>query len=406
MQPERVAAFRGWLVGLVDARSSRGQARFELAVELFARLDDPQNSAPAVHIVGTAGKGSVAGLLTDRLVGAGLRVATHQSPHVHDVRERFLLQGRLPEWAAVLAAAEPVVEAVAAVERDFGRTPSFFAATAALAWELGRRHDVELFVIEAGIGGRLDATNVIRRSDVLTVVTAIGLDHVEVLGTTVQSIATEKAAVLEGRNDVVIGPQPHPEADEAVRRVAAEVDCAVHAVDGVFADWKQEAEATVDVVAEMLARHLGRRFPPVAVRFPPGRFETLDVGERRLILDGAHNPMKLGALRRYLGADQPACGVVAVGRNKDLRQCATALAELSPLLIVTEFGAGGAGPRSWPAPELAAVLHDLGSSAEVAITPEAAAAAALGATNKGDTLLVTGSFLHLSDVRDQFVRLG
>jgi folylpolyglutamate synthase/dihydropteroate synthase len=119
--------------------------------------------------------------------------------------------------------------------------------------------------------------------------------------------------------------------------------------------------------------------------------------------------MKLDALRRCFVADRPACVVAAVGRSKNLKECAVALARLGPLFVVTEFGpaeAAGAGPRSWPASELGAALRRHGSSVEVAPTPEAAAVAVLGATKRDDTILVTGSFLHLSDVRDQLSRLG
>ena len=409
MAAEGPEAFQDWLDGLVAAGSLRGEAGLERAVGLLARLGDPQNRALTIHVVGTAGKGSVVGLLTNRLVAAGVAVSTHQSPHVHDVRERFLLDGRLPEWTVVLEAVEPIVAAAEAVKRELGRPPSFFAVTAAVAWELGRRHDVDVHVIEAGIGGRLDATNVIRRDDVITVVTAIGLDHVDVLGPTVEKIAAEKAAVLEGRRDVVLGPQPDPGAAAVVTRMADGFGCAVHRVDGVFADWRQEAVATVEVTAALLEERLGRALPAVTMRLPAGRFEILDIGARVVILDGAHNPMKLDALGRSLATKRPACVVAAVGEAKDLDECAAALASLGPLLIATEFGPtghAGAGPRSWPATALAAALHDNGAAVEAAPTAEGAAVAAHRATSAGDTILVTGSFLHLSHVRDRLVPLG
>ena len=405
LEPKRVSSFQAWLDGLVGAGSPRGEVGLQLSEELFAALGRPQDSAISVHVVGTAGKGSVVGLLTDRLVASGLRVATHQSPHVHDVRERFLLDGALPAWPVVLDAADAVMESAVEVTRRLGRPPSYFAATAAMAWELGRRHEAEIFVIEAGIGGRFDATNVIGRDDTITVVTAVGLDHVDVLGSTIEEIAAEKAAVLEGRSDVVLGPQPDGLAEAVVRRMAEGFGSVVHPVVGVFGDWKEEAMATVDVAAARVEERLARHIPSVAMRLPPGRFESLDVGRRSLILDGAHNPMKLDALVRSLPDRGVDCVVVAVGRGKNLDECAAALARLPAPMIATEFGPPRiveAGPRSWPASALAAALRRHGAAAEDAPTPELAATAALAATEAGDTILVTGSFLHLTGLRDQF----
>ncbi len=152
--------FADWLESLLAETAPRGNDALGLSRALVDALGHPQRHAPAVHIVGTAGKGTVAALLTDRIVAAGISVATHQSPHVHDVRERFLVDGRRPDWSDVLPAAESVAGAVEDVRASQGRAPTFFAVTAALSWELGRRRGVDIFVTEAGIGGRLDATAV------------------------------------------------------------------------------------------------------------------------------------------------------------------------------------------------------------------------------------------------------
>ena len=130
-----------------------------------------------MHVVGTAGKGTVARLVAASLRAAGGSVGLHQSPHVHDIRERFMVADELPSWE----------EVVAAIERSdptptlaSGEPPTFFALTTAIALVMARRAGTDWLVVEAGIGGRVDATNVFGRSDVVTAVTAIGLDHTDV----------------------------------------------------------------------------------------------------------------------------------------------------------------------------------------------------------------------------------
>lgn len=400
--PHDQAAFVEWLATLVAAGPPRGRDARMLAAALDDALGHPHRVAPAVHIVGTAGKGSVGGLLTDRVVKGGWSVATHQSPHVHDVRERFLLDGSLPPWPLVLEAAAAVFVAVDVVQRAHGRPPSFFSVTTAMSWELGRRHAVDLFVTEAGIGGRHDATALLDRPDTLTVITAIGLDHIDILGSTVEEIAEEKAAVLAGRRLAVVGPQPHSSAASVVRRIALAHGVEVDEVDGSYVDWREEATAVVDAVAARLAAVLGAALPPVAPderRFPPGRHEVIEVDGRRVVLDGAHNPLKLEALRRVLAIDGRAgCVIAAVARGKDLSGCAAALARLGAPVITIAFGADGSGRPSWPAEALAEAILAAGGDAAPAYSISDAVRQAHASTGQGETIVVTGSFLILAEV--------
>lgn len=391
-----VGAVESWLLSLAEIPPPRGPGARDLAHRLVAARGHPQRSAPAVHLVGTAGKGTVAWMLSHRARAAGRCVATHQSPHVADVRERFLVDLAYPADEDLAAAAASVRAAVEAVGAEHGRPPTFFAATATLSWELGRHCGADLFVTEAGIGGRFDATAVLDRPDTLTVVTAVGLDHADVLGGSVAAIAGEKAAVLEGRRVAVLGPQPDAAATRVVRQVAS-----AHGVELIevppAGDWRADAAATVDAAAEVL----GLDGPGGEPR-PPGRYDVRSLGGCRVVLDGAHNPMKLRALvDTVLGDERPAIALVALAATKDPEGCAAELARLGCPVVTTEWVVAG-GRRSHEAPLLADVLRRRGVDATAEPALASAVARARAVAGPEATVLVTGSFLVLADAAAAF----
>lgn len=381
-------AVESWLLSFVRADVPRGEAARRTAAALLRALGDPQDRVRAVHVVGTAGKGTAARLVADTLRRRGDTVGLHLSPHVHDIRERFTVGDELPDWALVTDAAAEVRGAIARIEQQ----PTFFAVTAAMASVLARRAETDWLVVEAGIGGRVDATNTFHRDDVVTMVTAIGLDHCEVLGDTVEEIAAEKLAVVTGRRVAVLGPQPSDAVVAVARsRTAAEGVRLVEVVPEH--DWKRDAEATATAaVAELVPDA-----PPVRFVEQAGRFERQVEGSITWIFDGAHNPMKLRALASSL-VDQPRprVGIVAIGAGKALDECVTAIAPALDRVVAVTFGRG-AGPRGHAADAVAAAFERVGVAARPARDP---ASAALAATAYDPaTVVVTGSFLHLSAIR-------
>lgn len=400
MIPPESAAVEAWLHAFVRPDAPRGDEARLAALELFARLGDPQDRVRAVHIVGTAGKGTVARMIAASLRAGGATVGLHQSPHVHDIRERFMVADELPSWddvAAAIAEIEPHTDALAAA----GRPPTFFAVTTAVALVMARQASTDWLVIEAGIGGRVDATNAFGRADVVTAVTAIGLDHTEVLGETPAAIATEKTAVFAGRRVAVLGPQAHADAVAAARTAASAHGVRLVEIEPT-SDWRRDAEATA---AAVLAE-LDPSAPAPAFAEQPGRYEQVHVPGVRpplWILDGAHNPMKLEALAWPLrGEPVPRLGIISIGEGKDLAGCAAAIAPALGAAIVVPFGPppGEFGPRSHPTSAIAAALRAAGVD-DVVEASDADAAVAL-ATARTDviTVAVTGSFLHLTAVRD------
>lgn len=393
-------------------RGAEGLAR---ARRFFARLGSPQDACLQVHVVGTAGKGTAVAAIASRLRGGGLSVGAHLSPHVYDVRERMLLDGRLPTWDEVAAALREAWPAMREVDDEMGHPPSFFETTIALSWLIGRAAGVDVHVTEAGIGGALDPTNSIGRDDTIVVVMPIGWDHVDVLGPGLVDIAHNKAAVIVAGSDVVVAPQPYAAATAVIEDVATARAARIRHIDGAGPGaWLATAELVADAVAELVEQRLGRSLPMARAEVAlPGRLERLEAGGRHWILDGAHNPLKLRALSAALaapGGPSPVMVVAGLSREKALEDCAAELASMSDRFITTEFSVL-AGDRvlrsSWPATELAEAICRHRPHVDVVATGDVDAAIrdARCQTELGDTIVATGSFLLLDGIRQSVTAL-
>jgi len=360
---------------------------------LLAELGNPETHFATIHVGGTNGKGSVAVLVAEALRVAGHRVGLYTSPHLVDVRERMLVDGRpIPveafvEWTRRLA---PVLDAAGA---------SFFEATTAIAFADFAARGVDVAVVEVGLGGRLDATNVL--TPLVSTVTHVALEHTEYLGTTLESIALEKAGIAKqgvpfvvgepdpalrdlmlqharsvGAWPIVVAPDERYTGPLALRGPHQRRNAAIAAhVAGVLPDaWRPPMEA---VVAGFARARL------------PGRFDRQGVW----LFDVAHNPDGLSALLAALAADpprRPLHAVVCILRDKDWRGMLARLAGVVDGLWLTH--APSAPPdRVW---DLDAAGGLLGRAAVV----EPDLAKALVAARQGAaTVLVTGSFHTVGD---------
>ncbi|MGY1624995.1 bifunctional folylpolyglutamate synthase/dihydrofolate synthase [Geodermatophilus sp. SYSU D00965] len=197
---------------------------------LFGALGDPQDRFRAVHVAGTAGKGSVSTVVASLLRSHGFRVGAHVSPHVYSLLERFQLDGAPAAAELVDAELDRVRPAVEAVERAGHGRPSFFEVTNAVAFGLFADR-VDYGVVETGVGGLLDSTNTIARADKLAVITPIGLDHQDLLGTTLGEIAAQKAGILPWGGRAVAVRQDSPEVEDVLAAEAARRGCALRWVD-------------------------------------------------------------------------------------------------------------------------------------------------------------------------------
>lgn len=297
-------------------------------VDLLERLGRPQDDLRFVHVAGTNGKGSVCAYLASVLQAAGYKVGLFTSPFILCFEERIRVNGeniRAEELARAVEAVRPAAEAV---EADTGDHPTEFELMAAVAFEHFRAVGCDIVVLEVGLGGRLDATNVIDASEV-SVICRIGLDHTELLGDTLAAIAGEKAGIVKAGAPVVSWPQD-PEAMTVIEAVAAERGCelvvpdfsqlAVEPLAGAalrrFSWQGQEFEtrllgsyqpfnAALALETVRVLRGRGWDIPEeaevagIASARWPGRFEMV-AASPLTIVDGGHNPQGAEALAASL----------------------------------------------------------------------------------------------------------
>jgi dihydrofolate synthase/folylpolyglutamate synthase len=173
-------------------------------IELCERLDNPHTRIKTIHVAGTNGKGSVSHMLAAVLQQAGYKTGLYTSPHLRDFRERIRINGEMISEASVVEFVQTIQPTIEEIE------PSFFEVTVAMAFQHFYKEQVDVAIIEVGLGGRLDSTNII--SPLLSIITNIGYDHTDILGTTLPEIASEKAGIIKPDTPVVIGER-HPETE-------------------------------------------------------------------------------------------------------------------------------------------------------------------------------------------------
>jgi dihydrofolate synthase/folylpolyglutamate synthase len=194
--------------------ASAYKADLNNTIELCNRLDNPQHKFKNVHIAGTNGKGSTSHMLAAVLQVAGYKTGLYTSPHLKDFRERIRINGEM-------ISERSVIDFVAAHKQDFEEIqPSFFEMTVGLAFEIFANEKIDIAIVETGLGGRLDSTNII--TPLLSIITNIGWDHMNILGDTLQLIATEKAGIIKPNIPVIIGEKQDEVADIFIRKAEKE----------------------------------------------------------------------------------------------------------------------------------------------------------------------------------------
>ncbi|HEX5956692.1 MAG TPA: cyanophycin synthetase [Solirubrobacterales bacterium] len=378
--------------------------------KLVSVLGMPQHRFVSLHVVGTNGKSSVTEMIAALLEAHGVSSGAYLSPHDERWSQRIQVRGAELAPAAFAAAVERVAQAIEVVDRSLDPDDSVtqFEADTAAAFVAIAAAGVEAGVIEAGLGGRLDATNVLPSR--VTVLTSIGLEHTEWLGETETEIAAEKLAVLRDHTRLVIGPVP-----EAVEELARMKATERHSEIVTVRDLAPQVELASP------APYLRRNFA-VALAAAEGVLGTLDVeavagvaagldlhgrmetiaGDPPLLLDAAHNPAGAEALAEALAAvaaGQPLVGCLAVLADKDAAGILAALAPRLDGLVATEVpaerlaSAGRPGARALEADALAGAAREAGvGGVEAVADPVAAVARArTRATELGGIVLVTGS---------------
>jgi dihydrofolate synthase/folylpolyglutamate synthase len=405
---------------------------------LLAHLGNPQIGLPVLHIGGTAGKGSTATIAAALLTAAGHRTGLHTKPHLRRVNERIVVNGAPIDDVDLLALIEEAAPAARAVQ------PTWYEFTVALALLHFRRIAVDIAVIEVGLGGTYDGTNVVQ--PLVAVLTNVGLDHTEILGDTVEEIARDKVAIIKPGCIAITGvTQP------SVREIVAERALSVGAplwrlgeeivlwtgVDGdvgrcvgvtvqqarqsvfpkplgVLGD-HQITNAALAMSAVIALGYYGIAVPSKVIEdtLPtiriPGRLEVV-AESPTVVLDGAHNPDKMDALLAALPEYfryQRLIVVAAFTRRHDVAAMLSRLAPVAAHIVLTSFAMqGDFGPgQAIPPEELAALLATLDprGTSEVVPDPLVAVAAARARANADDCICVTGSLYLVGAVRDVLV---
>jgi dihydrofolate synthase/folylpolyglutamate synthase len=366
----------------------------------LARLGDPQRRYAAVQIAGTNGKGSTAAMTEAILRAAGLRTGLYTSPHLARFTERIRVDGREADGDA-LAALDQRIQAA-------GERLTYFEVATILGFLWFAERDVDVAVLETGLGGRLDAVTCCE--PVATAITSIGLDHMDYLGDTLDLIAREKAGILKPGVPCFLGLLPD-DADEAIVEVAQQVGApllhlgaSLGRIPGgpALSGQHQRDNATLAVkLAEAAAARLGRPFAPDAIAAGlagvrwPGRLEQVD---EDLWVDCAHNPdgaRALAAALPGLAGGLPWTLVMSVARDKDAAAILEALAPVTRRLFATRADT----PRAMPADELALLARKQGILDVAAVEdPWQALAEARGAA-QGGVVIVCGSIFLVGPLR-------
>lgn len=279
------------------------------------RLDHPERKYPVIHVAGTNGKGSTCAMLESIFRTAGYKTGLFTSPHLIYQGERIQVNRRLLDRESIVrycAKLRPVAEAMGAEEA--GYHPTFFEFMTGMAFLRFAEEQVDVAIIETGLGGRLDATNVVEPD--LSIITSISLDHTDILGDTLGKIAREKAGIIKPGKPVVMGFLP-AEAEAVIAEVAAERGSPlVKVADAVAEDGGRLPQTSLSgdyqrrnaAAALTAVRQLRHRFAlgDAAIRAGlervswAGRWESHDLADRHLILDATHNPEGIGFLRKNL----------------------------------------------------------------------------------------------------------
>jgi len=384
-------------------------------IELMEYLGNPQDSYKVLHIAGTSGKTSTAYYTAALLTASGKKTGLMISPHIESLAERAQINMKpLPEQQFL----DELNEFMAIIDRSELQLNYFEVLYAFTFWEFARRK-VEYAVVETGIGGLLDHTNVITRRDKVCILTDIGYDHMSILGTTLPEIAAQKAGIILLHNAVFCWRQPKEVLDvfqTTVRQKQADLYVLEHAeiaVDVAFLPLFQQRnfelarQAVVFVLQRDGAPALSRQDTLHAAHtFIPARMEVYELGRKTIIIDGSHNPQKLHALMESVQAQYPGQAIAAlVGFAKSKTPESRIDAGMQELLaavhhvIITEFTINRLVPRRSVDPAaVVEVCKAAGFSSYEVVSDPAAGLAAL--INRPEPVgVVAGSFFLLNSIR-------
>ncbi len=412
----------------IDELSGKGSMPGLDAVrELLKRLGNPQDKLKFVHIAGTNGKGSVLSYLSGILTESGWKTGCYISPTLFSYRERLQIDGEYITREDFAALTEKVAEAVRQMEQEGLESPTVFEVETAIAFLYFKEKQCDFVVLETGMGGRLDATNIIK-SSVLSVIASISMDHMQFLGESLGEIAWHKAGIIKENTPVVSAFQKE-EAAHVIRRESEKMKSPLYFVDPgkisqiSYGLWGQSftykefecmqiflsgtyqiANASLALEAVKALRRLGYKLEDDAVRRGlakarwRGRFELI-AQSPAVVLDGAHNPdaaaKLMDSVREYFG-ERKKYYIFGVFSDKEYDKIIDITAKDACRIFTVETPGN---PRALPAGELARAVQRVNPSVEEAESIEDAVRKAFSLAGSEDVILIFGSLSFLGEAR-------
>jgi dihydrofolate synthase/folylpolyglutamate synthase len=422
---------QSYLLGLINESASRRMPnRLDRFHAFLEALGNPQNAYPTVHIAGTSGKGSTATMMAAVLQAAGKRTGLHTKPHLSSVTERARVDGiTIPEedFGDLIGEMQSAIDAVSF---EYGR-PTYYETLLALAFLWFARSNVDVAVIEAGIGGTLDGTNVLRPR--VSVITNVSLDHTDILGETVEDIARDKAGIAKPGIPLVTFVRD-PSARRVIESACAEAGAPFVAVEDtvtieprrgelygqsfglvspeeryeislpVLGDFQQENAATAVRALELLGPDLRPNREQIEAGLArtviPGRMEFFP-SHPSVVFDIAHNPDKAEHLAHALATtfpDKRFTFVIAVGESKDAANIIRPFLPIAASFVFTTFSTAG---RTSSRPQrLASIANELGTWGRAISDPVEAFSVARRNADAESAIVVTGSTFVVAELRE------
>lgn len=397
------------LLTYAPSRLSGADYQLERISTLLELVGNPQNKLRVVHVAGTSGKTSTAYFCRALLEETGAKVGLTVSPHIKTICERIQLQGGPTSDQTFVKYFKEFYPHV----KGLTPRPTYFELVTAFAYWVFEKEQVDYAVVEVGLGGRYDATNTVARDDKVCVINSIGYDHTEMLGETLAEIASEKAGIIQQNNMVFSVVQD----DEAMTVIEQEVqgkhatlvvnepqEDAITSMPGFQWQNFQLALAVVKYIAERDGLSLPLDTKSVVDGLTiPGRFEVYTVGNKEIILDGAHNPQKLEALIQSLPPHEAnktlVIAAISEAPEKKVVECVRLLSAIANTVLYTTFVVQrDVARRSMGLEQLSKLIRDQDRCVE-----DAAEALKQGLSDSSKLVVITGS-LYLVSIMRPFVR--
>ena len=393
-----------YLHALKNRGSKYGIERMRLLLEA---LGHPERMFPVIHVAGTNGKGSVCAMLEAVYRDNGYKVGLFSSPHLVHLGERAQVDRQILSEAEIVRYTEQLSSIAGELgRRDPDLHPAFFEFITSMAFLRFAELPVDIACIETGLGGRLDATNVVDPE--LSIITTISLDHCDLLGDTLAAIAGEKAGIIKKGKPVLMGKLPL-EADAVVRRVAKERGCKLYAITDRFPDEMGLPQTNLAggfqrwnaAIATYAIEILADRFPVRSTQALEqvewaGRWQTLELDGRKLILDATHNPEGVAVLKQNLSSlsEQPIIIAGTLGEDRAQSLMEVVSQHARELYLVTPKQ-----DRATPTSYLKSCLdRDAVETNLSALFPKAGCCAV---GEPGDSIVVTGSIYLVGEVMER-----